>query len=79
MEMYDPDNTPLSTGGIQDLLELVTKLQLSLKKLDALYEKEHVKCLMHEVEIYTLRERVKKLEHQMYLDGWVKSPDGMGR
>jgi hypothetical protein len=34
---------------------------------------------MHEVEIYTLRERVKKLEHQMYLDGWVKSPDGMGR
>ncbi len=46
--MYDPDDTPIATGGIEDLLHLVTELQLALKKLDALYEKEHVKCLMHD-------------------------------
>ncbi len=77
--MYDTNSTPITTSGLIDLLHVTKELETGLKKLDELYEKEHIKCLMHEVEIYTLRERIKKLEHQAYLDGWLKSPDGMGK
>ena len=77
--MYDPDNTPLSTGGIRDLLQLVADLELNSRKLENLYQKKRIECLEQEVENYRLRERIKKLEYQAYLDGWDKSPDRMGR
>lgn len=77
--MYDPDDTPLATGGLLDLVDLVAELRDSVNRLHSRYEEEHTKCLILEVEVYRLRERIKKLDHQAYLDGWVKSPEGMGR
>ncbi len=77
--MYNPDDTPIATGGLLDLLTEATKLQESINELHDKYEEEHTKCLVLEVENYRLRERIKKLDHQAYLDGWAKSPEGMGR
>jgi hypothetical protein len=77
--LYNHDDTPLATGGLLDLVDLVAKLKESISALHDKYEEEHTKCLVLEVENYRLKERIKKLDHQAYLDGWAKSPDGMGR
>jgi len=66
--MYNPNDTPLATGGIQDLFPLLRELQLSLKKLDVLYEEERIKRLIQEVEIYMLKEQIKSLEHEALLN-----------
>jgi hypothetical protein len=56
---------------VNSLLKLVAELQEAIKKITWAYDDEHLKCLIQEVEIYTLKERIKRLEHKLNLDQWL--------
>jgi len=46
---------------VNSILRLVAELQKSIEKITWAYDDEHLKCLIQEVEIYTLKERIKRL------------------